>query len=136
MKREAELKSKFGKELKRQLPGFLTLQYASNGAPDRSLVGGGKQSNWEAKHATPDFKSPADQELMCSRMAAAGHCRYVIWEERNGVMRTLIVHPRHVIRLENSPIAHSTLHLEVEVWCPGFDMNWLVKQVRRVHYGA
>ena len=136
MKREGELKSLFGKELKRQLPGFLTLAYLTNGAPDRSIVGAAKQSNWEMKHATPDFKSPGDQELMCCRLAVAAHCRYVIWEEKNGILRTLIVHPQHVIRKGAPSIAHSSVGLIAEVWCIGFDMNWLVKHVRKVHYGV
>jgi hypothetical protein len=132
-KREAELKSLFTAELKRQLPGFYSLAYATNGAPDRSVVGAGRQSNWEMKHATPDFDSPGDQELMCCRLEAASHCRYVIWFEHKSVEKTMIVRPRHVIRIPSASSAHSARGLQVESWCVGFDMKWLVDEVRKVH---
>lgn len=126
MKREAALKSLFGKEMTRQLPGFMLLSYATNGAPDREIVGLGVTSRWEFKHATPSFDSPADQELVCSRIAAVGHCRYVVWYERGPIQKTLIVHPLKVMR-------RTSWDLEAEAWCTGFDMRWLVDYVRRVH---
>ena len=126
MKREGELKSLFAKELKRQLPGFYMLQYSTNGAPDRSIVGAGRQSNWEAKHGCPDFISPADQELMCARMAQAAHCRYIIWHEARDIQKTMIVHPLKVMN-------RVSWNLEAEAWCVGFDMRWLVNEVRKAH---
>jgi hypothetical protein len=126
MKREGELKSAFGRELKRQAPGFITLQYATNGAPDRSIIGYGRQTNWEAKHGTPDFKSPGDQELKCCRLAVCGHCRYIIWTEHRGIERTLIVHPRKIMD-------RTSWDLDAESWCMGFDMKWLVEQVLKEH---
>ena len=125
-KREGELKSAFSKELKRQVPGFYMLQYATNGAPDRSIIGAGRQTNWEMKHGTPDFASPGDQELLCCRLAHAAHCRYVVWWERGVVQRTLIVHPKHVMGRES-------WNLEAEASCVGFDMRWLVGKVREAH---
>src|SRR5687767_12677501 len=98
LKREAELKAAFRREMRQRLPGFLMLAYASAGAPDREIIGAGITTRWEFKHGTPDFLSHGDQELMCMRLAAAGHCRYVIWQEsRAGLrQRTMIVHPRAV----------------------------------------
>lgn len=127
-KEEGELKSKFGEELKRRLPGFLLLQYSTNGAPDREVVGNGVTTRWEMKHGTPDFRSPGDQELMCLRLSAAGHCRYVIWFERDGLKKTMIVHPRDVIGREGNGA-----QLEPEAWCIGFDMRWLVEQIEKEH---
>lgn len=126
MKREAELKAKFTRELKRQLPTFLVLQYATNGAPDREIVGNGVTSRWESKHATPQFKSPGNQELLCMRLAAHGHCRYVVWWERDGAERTLIVHPLQIHE-------RASWNLNEEASCDGFNMRWLVDQVRQVH---
>ena len=125
MKREGELKSAFTKELKRQLPDFYVLQYATSGAPDREIVGAGVTTRWEMKHATPDFVSPGDQELMCCRLAVAGHCRYVIWwENAQGIgQRTMIVHPNRVLDQSLVP----------EVWCQGHDHRWLVQQIRMAH---
>jgi hypothetical protein len=126
MKREAELKSLFAKELRRQLPGFYLLAYATNGAPDRSIVGAGRQTNWECKHGDPSFLSPADQELMCARIAQASHCRYIIWHAHRGIEKTMIVHPLKVMN-------RVSWNLEAEAWCTGFDMRWLVNQIREAH---
>ena len=125
-KREGELKSKFAQEMKRRLPGFYLLQYSTNGAPDRSIVGAGRQTNWEAKHGTPDFLSPGDQELLCCRMAAASHCRYIVWLERGAMRKTLIVHPLKIMN-------RVSWNLEAETWCTGFNMTWLVSKVREAH---
>jgi hypothetical protein len=133
VKQEAALKSRFYQEIKRQLPNFLVLQYATNGAPDREIVGCGITTRWECKHATPCFDSPGDQELMCCRLEAASHCRYVIWFEHKGVEKTMIVRPRHVIRIPSETSAHSAHGLVVELWCVGFDMKWLVNEVRKAH---
>lgn len=127
-KREGELKSQFRREMKKQLPGFLMLQYATAGAPDRAIIGLGRTTNWEFKHGTPDFVSHGDQELMCARIDAVSHCRYVIWYEthRGESQRTLIVRPRDVLHRTGwlfDPIA----------WCRGFDMHWLVGQIREAH---
>jgi hypothetical protein len=125
-KREAELKSSFGEELKRQLPGFLSLSYSTNGAPDREIVGAGITTRWEFKHATPTFRSPGDQELMCMRLAAAGHCRYVIWHEVKGIEKTMIAHPKEIHRRDG-------WNIHAEAWCVGFDMKWLVSQIKKEH---
>lgn len=128
MKREGELKSAFGAELKRRLPAFLVLYYATNGAPDREIVGAGKTTRWEFKHGTPDFYSPGDQELMCQRLAVQSHCRYVIWQETaKGVgQRTMIVHPREVAN-------RSGWLFVPEAYCIGFNHRWLVEQIKLAH---
>lgn len=126
-KQEAKLKSKLRAAIKEHLPGFLILAYATNGAPDLSIVGGGRQSNWEAKHSTPSFRSPGDQELMTMRMAAAGHCRYIVWDERGGMKKTMIVHPREVFNRQGG------WTFNAEAWCVGHDVKWLVEQIRREH---
>lgn len=137
-KREGELKSLFGAELKRRAPDFLVLQYATNGAPDREVVGLGHTTRWEMKHATPDFRSSGDQELMCTRLAAAAHCRYVIWQQRGGIKKTMIVHPREVFlmgqkRRTSKPGVVWSWDLNAEAWCVGFDMRWLVTKVLKEH---
>jgi len=126
-KREGELKSALTKELARQCPNFYVLRYATAGAPDRSIVGAGRQTNWECKHATPDFDSPDNQALLCTRIAVnGGHCRYVLWQERKGLERTVIVHPRHILE-------RTTWDVLPEAWCAGFDHRWLVEQIRKAH---
>ena len=122
---EGELKSRFATEL-RNLPGFYMLQYATNGAPDRTIIGAGRQTNWEMKHGTPDFLSHGDQELMCCRLAVAGHCRYVVWHEHRGSQKTMIVHPKEVMH-------RTSWNLIPEAFCVGFDMRWLVNEIRKAH---
>lgn len=126
-KREGELKSAFGAELRRQQPSFVTLLHVSAGAPDRSITGNGRTTMWEYKHGTPEFESPGLQELMCMRLEANGYCRYVVWQEGTTEgPRTLIVKPSQV---------HHRLgwRLEAEAWCPGFNHHWLVACVAKVH---
>jgi len=128
MKREGELKSAFGTELKR-LPGFYMFQIATAGWPDRGIVGAGRTTFWEFKHGTPDFDSPGNQELTCQRLALhGGWCRYVVWQENaKGVgQRTLIVHPREVA-------GRSNWNLQPESWCVGYDHRWLVNKIREAH---
>ncbi len=126
-KRESELKSAFSKELAKQLPNFYVFHYATAGAPDRSIIGAGVQSNWEMKHGTPDFASPDNQALICTRMAVqGGHCRYVIWQEHKGLERTLIAHPRDVLERKGWGV-------HAEASCPGFDHKWLCAQIRKAH---
>jgi hypothetical protein len=134
-KREAELKQQFTVAMKQELPTFLMLQYASAGAPDREIVGAGKTTRWEFKHATPSFSSPGLQELTCARLDAVSHCRYVIWLETAAQLRTIIIPPmllwkRHEAGDSGDPDARL---LEPESWCEGFDMTWLVDQVRMAH---
>jgi hypothetical protein len=124
---EGELKARFTKELKLRLPGFVTLQYSTAGAPDRSIVGAARQTNWEFKHGTPAFRSPGNQELECMRIAAAGHCRYVIWQEVAEVKKTIIAHPRDVFNRDGG------WDIPAIAWCVGHDMRWLVEHVKREH---
>jgi hypothetical protein len=120
-KREAELKAALTKELRRCLPHLLVLQYSTAGAPDREIIGCGVTTRWEFKHATPGFVTDGLQELTMLRLAVAGHARYVIWEEKRDVKRTMIVHPNHIG------------DMLPEAFCPGFDMRWLVERIREAH---
>lgn len=126
-KREAEFKSDFAKELKRQYPNFYLLLLLTRGAADRLVVGNKRYSLWEFKHATPTFDSPGDQELMCMRLNVAGYCRYVVfWESLAGSHRTMIVTPKAVHE-------RKSWLLEPEEVTPGFDIPWLVRKVGEVH---
>lgn len=122
-KREGQLKSLLRKELRES--GFLLLAYATAGAPDIVAISNRYTSNWEAKHCTPDFRSQGNQELMCMRLAVHSHCRYILWhEDRLGrCKKTMIVHPRQIDDKTLTP----------ESWCEGYNMRWLVEQVRLAH---
>lgn len=122
-KREAQLKSAFIRELKQQCPQWIVLLSSTVGVPDRCITGNGRTTFWEFKHATPRFKLPHIQELMCARLHQQGFCRYVVWyENRLGDgQRTLIIRPS-MIRF-----------MSPEVSCDGFDIPWLVSYVRKIH---
>ena len=123
-KQEARLKATLMKELREHLLGAVTLRHEdrfTSGIPDISVTWHGRTTWWECKHATPSLVSQGIQELTLLRLAAAGHARYIVWQERRGVRRTMIVHPN---RLRD---------LETETTCPGFDMSWLVEQIRLAH---
>ena len=124
MKNESGLKAALLREVKRQLPGLVVLAHADSirsGVPDWSVTGGGCTTWWEFKHATPDFASPGIQELTMRRLAAGGFARYVIWEEKRGIKRTLIIHPNHL--KDRQP----------EVWAVGFDYRFVVDYLREAH---
>lgn len=123
MKREAELKAAFMRELSRQCPQFIVLHYLSAGAPDREIVGHGITTRWEMKHCTPGYISHGIQELICMRLAVEGHCRYILWKENGEERQTLIVHPKDV---------HFKTGV-VEASCDGFNHTWLVDYVRKEH---
>jgi hypothetical protein len=126
-KREGELKSAFRAILK-DVPGFYMLQLASRAAPDRLIIGAGRSTFWEFKHGTPSFDSPGDQELMCCRLAMAGYCRYVVWQEssKGFGQRTMIVHPE-IIRKRDG------WSLTPEAWCRDYNHHWLVNFILQVH---
>ena len=124
MRNESALKSAFMKEIKASLPGFVALRHEdvrTAGIPDLSLTGCGKTSWWEFKHSVNGFDSTGIQELTMLRLSAAGFARYVIFEDKRGIKRTLVLHPKHLS------------DLVAEAWCVGFDMRWLVEQVRKAH---
>lgn len=130
-KREAELKSALKQAFKRYLPSFVIQSHEdvrTAAHPDWSITGCGWSSWWEFKHGTPRFEGTGLQELQCLRLATAGFCRYVIWQETAAGhdQRTLIVHPVEV---------HERVGwtLKAEAATRGFDHRWLVEQIRLVH---
>ena len=92
-----------------------------------SISGGARTGYIEIKHGTPDFDSQGLQELTMCRLASASfYARYVIFHEHRGMQRTLIAHPLKVMQ-------RTSWDIEAEAWCVGFDMRWLVNEVRKAH---
>jgi hypothetical protein len=124
---ESKLKSALLKQIKIDLPGFVALRHEdvrTAGIPDLSLTGYGRTTWWEFKYADPNFQSTGIQELTMLRLAATGFARYVIWEERNGIKRTMIIHPKNI----------GVKRLEIqEAMCIGFNHAFLTTFVRQVH---
>ena len=135
-KREADLKARFTRELKVQRPTWLSLLQGTAGAADRALVGEGRTSWLEMKHATPDFRSPGLQELMCKRLEEQSRCWYIIWAENaaGGEQRTLLVLPSKLLlvprRSSGLKSAYALSHFDS---CAGYDMKWLVRRIIELH---
>lgn len=128
--REGELKSQFSTQMKLVLPEYIVQHFATAGSPDRSITGGGRTTHWEFKHGVPNFDCKGDQLLMCRRLNVQGHCRYVVWQEGGTGLgpRTLIVTPQAI---------HQRIGwtVKAEAICDGYNMSWLVEQVRKAHHG-
>ncbi|MCR4301824.1 MAG: hypothetical protein NUV51_09460 [Sulfuricaulis sp.] len=126
MKQESLLKSALVRTLKEQLPGFIVLRHEdvrTSGIPDISVTGGGRTSWIEVKHATPHLETRGIQELTCLRLAGAGFCRYLVYQEnkRGNGKRTLIVHPKHIG------------DMLPETFCVGYDHRWVAEYLRKIH---
>lgn len=125
-KHEIELKGKLMEAIRARFAGVVAFPHqdvVSIGIPDISLTGFGRTTWWECKHGTPDFESQGRQELTMLRLAAAGFARYIIWHENaDGTSkRTLIVHPKQIG------------DLIAEEWCVGFNFQFVVDYMKRVH---
>ena len=118
---ESKLTTALLRELRAALLGAVVLKHnerSLSGVPDFSVTWNGRTSWWEVKYGSRII-SKGIQELTALRLAAAGQCRYIWFQERRGIRLTLILHPKR---------------LDVpESWCVGFDMKWLAEQIRKVH---
>ena len=106
------------------LPKFVVIghqEYRQSGVPDVSITGYGHTTWWEFKHGTPDFDSTGIQNLTMRRLDAAGFARYVIYQETETQRRTMIVEPRYLDSLDT------------KVWCAGFDHQFVIDFIKRVH---
>jgi hypothetical protein len=122
---ESSLTTDLLKALRAALPNAVVLKHNErvlSGVPDFSVTLAGRTSWWEVKFG-PRIVSKGIQQLTCARLAVAGQCRYIWFQELRGHRQTLILHPKH---LQNED-------LQPESWCLGFDMWWLVQKVREAH---
>lgn len=120
---EASIRATFVAKAKAQLPGFVILRHEdkiASGIPDMSVTGNGRTTWIETKFARPRLTSTGIQELMLTRLAAAGSAYYLIWEEKD-LRRTLIVRPKHL----------QALTPEEEFF--GFDHDSVIDWLRRLH---
>jgi hypothetical protein len=82
-----------------ELKGYVIQKHndrAKSGTPDISITGREFTSWWEVKYADPTFDSPGIQELTCMRLAVAGYCRYLIYDNRYSMPTTGILHPNNI----------------------------------------
>lgn len=126
---EADLKDQLVAHLRAEFRGAVILRHEDKGTagiPDLSFTWLGKTTWIEAKFANPYVRGKGLQDLICMRLAAAGNCWYVVWEVKQGVKRTLIVHPKDIQagQLENTPDERMNV---------GFDHRLVASFLRRQH---
>lgn len=127
MKREAQHKALFTKELARVAPDLMVLQLTTRGAPDRQVLGRGKVSFWEFKHATPSFEAPLQQQVVCAKIAQRGiPCFYVVFHESRLDRCIYILQPEHVAEFLKGDFTH------IEARLP-YTMHALTKWVLGYH---
>ena len=123
---ESDLVQALKKFVKGLLPFAIFIKLAdrfNSGYPDVTVTWRGITSWWELKHYDNEaFKSPELQETRCKQLGEQGICHYVIYEERKGVRRTLIVAPKDMDHWE-----------QTNNWAPGFDHTFVVKFIRQCH---
>ena len=120
---ESSLTTDLLRELRARLPGAVVMKHSElrlSGVPDFSVTLGGRTSWFEVKYG-PRIISKGIQQLTCARLASAGMCRYIFFEEKRGVRRTLVLHPKHID------------DLMPEVWHVGFNHRFVCDFVRQVH---
>ena len=130
-RRETALKLELAKRLKEEFSAttyrtsFVVFRHEDRrtyGIPDTSVTGLGKTTWWEVKHATPKIDGREIQNLTCRRLARAGYCRYIVFQELDADNKlTLIVHP------------DNTESMIAEAWTSGFDYNFIIDFIKRVH---
>jgi len=128
-KREGVLKASLKEAIERALPHFVVISHTdiASGIPDWSITGNGITSWLELKHATPEFTSRGIQVVTASRLAAAGHCRYLVfWERSINNKRTCIVHPGSVVFGRNATT-------KSELFSDGHDNEFVIDYLRKVH---
>jgi hypothetical protein len=106
--------------IKRGIPGPVIIKHAdslTSGGPDVSVTWFGMTSWWEFKTGDRVHWKNALQQLTCRRLAAAGECRVVLYEEIEEERRTVILTPDEK---ELAAVA-------------GFDNQFILSWVTEVH---
>ena len=106
---ESSLQTACLKLLRAQLVGSVIIKHAdarTSGAPDASVTWLGKTSWWEFKHGPSIKWAHGLQQLTCRRLAAAGECWVVLYEERQGQRQTVILTPDGDIQSYESGFSH------------------------------
>lgn len=100
---EASVARSLIKALKVEMPGSVVIKHAdqfTSGIPDLSVTWSGR-TVWLELKVTP-VKSKGIQHLTACRLAAAGLCRYVVYDERKH--KTFLVEPRWLDDMESRGI--------------------------------
>jgi hypothetical protein len=103
---EAYLKGQLRDCFKKHLRGCIVLRHEDHftaGIPDASITWK-KRTTWlEAKHARPTPKALGVQIDTCNQLSISGYCWFVVYQERRGERRTLMVEPQSFYDLDSIP---------------------------------
>ena len=126
---EADLKGDLCVYLRTALPKSFVKRhedYCTSGIPDITVTWNGKTTWIEAKLANPDLKKKGIQTYSAMKLFEQGSCWFLIWEEKRGERRTLIVDPHDV---HNKTIDQTPNERITE----GFDHAFVEEFIRRIH---
>ena len=109
----------------RQLFVFRHEDGATAGVPDMSVTSVGMTSWWEVKHAIPSIEGREVQQLTARKLhVRSSCCMYVVYREKHGVKTTLIVDPRQIGKLDETPDERTAT---------GFDHAFVARFIWQVH---
>ena len=132
---ENQLLSSCLKLLRSQLPGAVIIKHAdpmTSGVPDVSITWLGKTSWWEFKAGAKIKWANELQQLTCRRLAAAGSCRVVFYEESPYYDRVQ-VGKKTTAAGTYKRTCICTPDEEVIAFATGFDHRFVMDVVRGVH---
>lgn len=100
-KRETELRDAYFKRFDKLYPGPMYFRMhvqdvRTSGYPDTQLLGFGRATFWEFKHATPTFKTYGLQEITAQIIDSKTFCRYIIFVQDEVGASIWIVHPSQI----------------------------------------
>lgn len=98
---ETSLKGKLVIALKFDFPGAVVIRHEDHftgGIPDISMTWRGRTVWLEVKHLNPRMKTKGLQTDTAIRLSEEGYCWFIVYSEKNGIRKTLIVHPREFMR--------------------------------------
>ena len=105
---------------------FKHADYATTGIPDITTTLYARTAWWEVKRADPFIKGTGLQHLTARRLASAGHCWYIVYEEILGRWRTCLVRPQDVDATGRfSCLSH---------WTNDINHQFVLDFMRRVHH--
>lgn len=125
---EASLKGKLVELIKKELHGSVVFRHEDRftaGVPDISITWENYTTWLEVKHMKPKFKSRGIQSVTTLQLALTSHkCWYLLYIEDKGNKRTMIVHPRVLIKDAYNIIGEMA---------EGFNHKFVVDFVRHTH---
>jgi hypothetical protein len=127
---EAQYKGQLGLQFKTDLPKAVWQRHEDHftyGIPDISITVLGHTTWLEGKVLAPRLKSKRIQEVQLLKLSNQGRAWYIIWDLRDKIPLTRIVHPRDVLNRQFLKDLHD------ERTYTGIDHRSVVEFIRSTH---